>query len=123
MLRRALTAHERLERIVLSEQGLEGVAGALSTLIGGPALIFDGRGEELASARPPPAEPRAVAELGAELRERARAGARRGFAPGGGLEGRALALPVARTAGRDADAPQAWLVAAKATARCRSSTG
>ncbi len=84
VLRRALTAHERLERIVLSEQGLEGVAAALSTLIGGPALIFDGRGEELASSG---AEPRVVAELGAELRERARAGARREFAPGGRARG------------------------------------
>src|SRR5215210_828223 len=112
VLQRALAAHERLERIVLSEQGLDGVAAALSALIGGPALVFDGRGEELASSG---VEPRTVAELGAELRERARAGARRGFAPGGELEGRALALPVARAAGGDADvAPQAWLVAAKA---------
>ena len=91
VLRRALAAHERLERIVLSEQGLDGVATALSALIGGPALVFDGRGEELASSG---AERPVVAELGAELRERSRAGARSGFAPGGQLEGRALALPV-----------------------------
>ena len=43
VLRRALTAHERLERIVLSERGLDGVAGALASLIGGPAIIFDAR--------------------------------------------------------------------------------
>src|SRR5215217_8242564 len=110
VLRRALAAHERLERIVLSEQGLDGVAGALSGLIGGPALVFDGRGEELASSG---AEPAVVAEMGAELRERTRAGARRGFAPGGALEGRALALPVARAGGDESGAPQAWLVAAK----------
>ena len=111
VLRRALAAHERLEKIVLSEQGLDGVAGALAALIGGPALIFDGRGEPLASSG---ATPGAAAELGAELRERSRAGARRGFAPGGQLEGRALALPVARAVGGDAGAaPQAWLVAAK----------
>ena len=36
---------------------------------------------------------------GAELRERARAGARRGYAPSGELHGRALALPVVRTPG------------------------
>ena len=48
MLRRALAAHERLERVVLSERGLDGVAGELASLIGGPALIFDGRGELLA---------------------------------------------------------------------------
>ena len=30
VLRRALSAHERLERIVLSERGLDGVAGELA---------------------------------------------------------------------------------------------
>ena len=52
----------------------------------------------------------------AEVRERARAGARRGYAPSGELHGRALALPIVRTpAGGNGDgpAPQAWLVAAK----------
>src|SRR6187551_1870413 len=48
VLRRALSAHERLERIVLSERGLDGVASGLATMIGGPALIFDSRGEPLA---------------------------------------------------------------------------
>src|SRR3954447_18065805 len=38
VLRRAISAHERLERIVLSERGLEGVAGGLGAMIGGPAL-------------------------------------------------------------------------------------
>ena len=109
VLRRALSAHERLEQIVLSEHGLEGVAGALASLVGGPALIFDGRGELLASRSA--AEP-LVAALVAELRERALAGARRGFAPGGELEGRSLALPVARAVSGEG-APQAWLVAAK----------
>ena len=47
VLQRALSAHERLERIVLSERGLDGVADALASLIGGPALIFDARGDEL----------------------------------------------------------------------------
>src|SRR5918994_199634 len=110
VLRRALAAHERLEKIVLSEQGLDGVAGALSALIGGPALVFDGRGEELASSG---VDTSVAAELGAELRERTRAGARRGFAPGGELEGRALALPVARAGGDEGGAPQAWLVGAQ----------
>jgi purine catabolism regulator len=110
LMRRALAAHERLERIVLSEQGLDGVAGALASLIGGPAMVFDGRGELLASRG---TEPPTVAALGAELRDRARAGARRGFAPGGELEGRSLALPVARASGGEESAPQAWLVAAK----------
>src|SRR4051794_892614 len=48
VLQRALSAHERLERIVLSERGLDGVAAALSAMVGGPALIFDARGEVLA---------------------------------------------------------------------------
>ena len=117
VLQRALSAHERLERIVLSERGLDGVAAALSSLIGGPAIVFDARGEVLARR-----EGRAglddavVAEAAAELRERAAAGGRRGYVPGGELHGRALALPVARTppgGGADAAAPQAWLVAAK----------
>jgi purine catabolism regulator len=113
VLRRALAAHERLEQIVLSEQGLGGVVAALSSLVAGPAVVFDGRGEVLASRG---AKPGVVAALGAELRERVRSGASRGFAPGGELDGRALALPVARAVdgGRAGDAaPQAWLVAAK----------
>jgi len=48
VLQRALSAHERLERIVLSEQGLEGVTAALASLIGGTALVYDARGGELA---------------------------------------------------------------------------
>ena len=97
VLRRALSAHERLERIVLSERGLDGVAGELAALIGGPALIFDGRGELL--ARRGTLADEAVAALSAELRERALAGGRRGFVPGAdGVPTGALALPVARGA-------------------------
>src|SRR3954462_6433423 len=48
VLQRALAAHERLERIVLSERGLDGVVSALASLIGGSALVYDGRGELLA---------------------------------------------------------------------------
>ena len=59
------------------------------------------------------------------MRERAAAGGRRGYAPGGELAGRALALPVPRTpherpptgAAGDGPAPQAWLVAAKDAGR------
>jgi PucR family transcriptional regulator, purine catabolism regulatory protein len=117
VLQRALSAHERLERIVLSEQGLEGVTAALASLIGGTAMVFDTRGDSL--ARSDGAAPLAPAVLDAtadELRERARGGARRGYAPSGDLHGRALALPVVRTpAGGNGEgpAPQAWLVAAK----------
>ena len=48
VLRRALAAQERLERIVLSQRGLDALAGALSTLIGAAVLVFDPRGELLA---------------------------------------------------------------------------
>jgi PucR family transcriptional regulator, purine catabolism regulatory protein len=118
VLQRALSAHERLERIVLSERGLEGVAGALSSIVGGPAMIFDARGELLAShAARDPLTDETVESVADELRERARNGARRGWAPGGGLQGRALALPVARApegnGSGEGPAPQAWLVAAK----------
>jgi purine catabolism regulator len=92
VLRRALAAHERLERVVLSERGLDGVAAELASLIGGPALIFDGRGELLARRGEAP-----LAELSAEMRERVRAGARRAYVPGALTPG-ALALPVARAA-------------------------
>jgi len=116
VLQRALSAHERLERIVLSEHGLEGVVEALSTLISGPALIFDARGAELARcAHGHPLSKGVVAELTEELRGRIRDGSRRGYAPGGELEGRALALPVVRTPSANGEllAPHAWLVAAK----------
>ena len=122
VLQRALSAHERLERIVLSERGLDGVAGALASLVGGPAIVFDARGEVLARrAAGTPLRDGAVAALADDVRERARAGGRRGYAPGGELAGRALALPVPRTpheraagaAAGDGPAPQAWLVAAK----------
>jgi PucR family transcriptional regulator, purine catabolism regulatory protein len=120
VLQRALSAHERLERIVLSERGLEGVTAALSSLVGGPVLVFDARGEVLARQAPrTPLADQAVAALSAELRERTRAGARRGYVPEAALGGGgALAVPVARTppgasARPDGGPPQAWLVAAK----------
>ncbi len=121
VLQRALAAHERLERIVLSERGLEGVVAALSSLVGGAALVFDARAELLAQqAARAPVDGEAFAGLVAELGERSRSGVRRGFVPGGELAGRALALPVPRTGVRHATAgngdvppPQAWLVAVK----------
>ena len=93
------------------------MTAALAGLIGGTAIVYDTRGESLArsdGAAPLGAE--VLEATGAEVRERARAGARRGYAPSGELHGRALALPIVRTpAGGNGDgpAPQAWLVAAK----------
>jgi purine catabolism regulator len=111
VLRRALSAHERLERVVLSERGLEGVAGELSAMIGGPALIFDGRGELLARRGDAPA-----GAVASEVRARVLAGARRGFVPES-LGPGGLALPVARgphNARGEAPLPEAWLIAHRA---------
>src|SRR5918999_6190155 len=107
VLQRALSAHERLERIVLSEQGLDGVTAAIASLIGGTALVYDARGGALArSDGAAPLAPEALEATAAELRERARAGARRGYAPSGDLHGRSLALPVVRTpAGGNGEGP------------------
>jgi purine catabolism regulator len=118
VLQRALSAHERLERIVLSERGLDGVAGALAAMVGGPAVILGARGQVLARRAGRGGLPDgAIDALAAELRERARAGARRGYAPSVDAFPRALALPVARTGvregGGDAPLPEAWLIAAK----------
>src|SRR3954447_824413 len=98
VLRRALSAHERLERIVLSERGLEGVASGLGAMIGGPALIFDARGELLARRAGRAGLPAGVIQtLAAELHERVAGGARRGYVPSAeGFPAGALALPVPR---------------------------
>ncbi len=115
LLQRSIAAQERLQRIVLSERGLEAIVAALATLIGGAALVFDGRGElheqrtfrrELGAA--------VVTALADELRERARRGDARGFVPGQpDLASRALALPVGSPEAPDGGLPQAWLVAVK----------
>jgi purine catabolism regulatory family protein/PucR-like helix-turn-helix protein/diguanylate cyclase with GGDEF domain len=122
VLRRALAAHERLERIVLSERGLDAIVAALATMIGGSVLAFDARGGLLVRRcfRRELGE-ETVAALAHELRERARIGERHGFAPTAPeLAGRGLALPVGvggaqggGGAAREATPLQAWLVAAK----------
>jgi Purine catabolism regulatory protein-like family/PucR C-terminal helix-turn-helix domain/GGDEF-like domain len=117
VLRRSIAAHERLERIVLSERGLDAVVGALSTLIGGAVLVFDARGEPLVRRTfRRPLDDEAVASLSHEVRGRTRGGDRRGFVPANAdLAGRALVLPVAATGAPEGNGavPQAWLVAAK----------
>jgi DNA-binding PucR family transcriptional regulator len=116
LLQRSIAAQERLQRIVLSERGLDAIVGALATLVGGPAAVFDGRGE-LQALRTFRREldDEVVTALGEELRDRARRGDGRGFVPGHAeLATRALALPVG--GGGDTSersVPQAWLVAAK----------
>ncbi|HEY4095944.1 MAG TPA: PucR family transcriptional regulator ligand-binding domain-containing protein, partial [Baekduia sp.] len=113
LLQRSIAVQERLQRIVLSERGLDAIAAALATLIGGTTIVFDGRGEPQALhtfRRELPDG--ALAAMGAELRERARRTEARGFVPSHPeLAPRALALPVAGA--ETTGLPQAWLVAIK----------
>ncbi len=115
VLQRSIAAQERLQRIVLSERGLDAVAQAIANLVGGTALVFDARGEPLARhafRREVPDE--VVAEVAADLHERSRRGDARGFVPAAGeLAAQALALPVAVGDAQRQSLPQAWLVAIK----------
>jgi purine catabolism regulator len=119
VLRRALAAHERLERVVLSERGLDALASTLSTLIGAAVLVCDARGKPLVSkAFRRALEPDAIVQLQSELHSRRREA--RAFLPShGDLADRSLALPVAADGGGDAArasgerVPEAWLVAIK----------
>lgn len=122
VLRRALAAHERLERVVLSQRGLDALAGTLATLIGAAVLVFDARGAVLAQrAFRRALEPETVTRLREELSERrTRTHPHRAFLPSHAeLADRSLALPVAAdgiSAGAPDDgerAPEAWLVAIK----------
>jgi purine catabolism regulator len=120
ILRRAIAAHERLERIVLSERGLEALVAAIAALIGGSVLVFDGRGESLVQrAFRRPIDPETLEALQGELRERARRRDARAFLPAHAAAGsRGLALPVAAdgaTGSGTTRMPEAWLVALKDT--------
>ena len=127
ILRRALAAQERLERILLSERGLDALAGALAALIGAAVLVYDPRGELLVQrAFRRSVEPEQLISLSAELRERGRRRDARTFMPEGEDASRRLALPVAvesagadsigsspRAPGARGGLPEAWLVAIK----------
>ncbi len=124
VLRRALAAQERLERIVLSERGLQALVGALATLIGAAVVVFDARGEPLQQhAFRRSIEPEALEALREEVHERARRREARAFMPSLVDGNQGLALPVAadgtpRPAGGGGGggpvrAPEAWLVAIK----------
>jgi purine catabolism regulator len=122
VLRRAIAAHERLERIVLSERGLEALAGALSTLIGAAVLIHDARGEPLVQrAFRREVQTETLTAVRDEICDRIRRGEPRAFLPSlGDAVGRALALPVAADGGSAGPSsagaervPEAWLVAIK----------
>jgi purine catabolism regulator len=116
VLRRALSAQERLERVVLSERGLEALAGTLATLLGASVHVFDGRGELLAEhafRRKLSAEEMQIVTKG--LRERIDRRDHVQFMPALEDASRALAIPVAAevAGGGGLAFPVAWLVAIK----------
>ncbi|HET9101785.1 MAG TPA: PucR family transcriptional regulator ligand-binding domain-containing protein [Solirubrobacteraceae bacterium] len=118
VMRRAIAAHERLERIVLSERGLDALAGTLSTLTGAAVLVFNARGEPLVSrAFRREIEAETVDTLRTALLERARRDEHRAFLPPLGDQAeRALALPVSADGATGTNrerTPEAWLVAIK----------
>jgi len=106
MLQRAISAHERLERIVLSERGLDGIAAALAGLVDGAAAVFDARGDVLARRN---LDQAAVDAAATEVRRRTAVSPARGFQ----TAGRAIVLPVPRTGGDEVGTAQAWLLAAR----------
>jgi purine catabolism regulator len=116
VLRRALSAQERLERVVLSERGLEALAGTLATLVGASVHVFDGRGELLAQH----AFRRRLGSdelklLGDGVRDHVDRRDHVQFMPALEDPSRALAIPVAAEAGVNnvVPTPEAWLVAVK----------
>jgi purine catabolism regulator len=116
LLQRSIAAQERLQRIVLSERGLEAIVGALANLVGGTALVYDGRGERQAMRGfRRELDPEVADALGAELRERARRGDGKSFVPSHpDVAPRGLALPVGAGEAPDrGSVPAAWLVAVK----------
>ena len=107
-LERGTELHERLERLVIEERGLDEILGTVAAAIGGSALLFDGRGRVIARSRGGGLPRGTVTKLGKEVAGRA-SGRRPGpFAPREeGLAERALALPVPA---RGQGLPRAWLV-------------
>ena len=116
VLRRALSAQERLERVVLSERGLEALAGTLATLVGATVHVFDGRGEPLAQhAFRRQLEPDELGLLRDGVRDHVARRDHVQFMPELEDPSRALAIPVASEAGGGSGIaiPEAWLVAVK----------
>ena len=116
VLRRALSAQERLERVVLSERGLEALAGTLATLVGASVHVFDGRGEVLVQhAFRRRLDTDDLEVLRAGVRDRIARRDHVQFMPAIEEPSRALAIPVASDAGvgGGAPTPEAWLVAVK----------
>src|SRR5581483_7724595 len=103
--------------IVLSERGLEALAGALAALIGAAIVVFDARGEPMMRhVFRRELDEETLASLQSEVRERARRREARAFVPSLEHGNRGLALPVLSDGGPPGGqvrAPEAWLVALK----------
>ena len=130
VLRRAIAAHERLERIVLSERGLDALAATLATLIGAAVLVFDARGEPLAQrAFRRPLEPDTVEAIRAELVQRTRRREARAFLPATPRTPtagwRCRSPPTAPGAGHrvTSGSPRRGWWRSRTAARCRTSIG
>ena len=115
LLRRALQAQERLERIVLAQQGLGALAAELSSLLNAAVYVFDRRGEPLAlHAGRAGLASEALAGLSGEVSARSRKPEAHSFHPACADPGRALALAVSAEANGGGQAPpEAWVVAVK----------
>jgi PucR family transcriptional regulator, purine catabolism regulatory protein len=109
VLQRAGEVHERLERLVLEGRGLDQVLASIATVVGGAAVVLDGRGHELARHPRRGGAGVGVADvLATELDERGDGGSVGAFEPEAEeLAGRSLAVPVS---GRRDASPLAWLV-------------
>jgi PucR family transcriptional regulator, purine catabolism regulatory protein len=115
VLRRAVSAQERLERVVLSERGLDALAGTLATLVGATVLVYDGRGATLGQhAFRRPLGDAEQDRIRLSVLDRIERRDSQQFMPEIDEPGRALAIPVASEASvGGAPAPEAWLVAVK----------
>jgi purine catabolism regulator len=113
-LRRSIAAQERLQQVVLSERGLDGISTTLAGLVGATALVLDPRGAPLAHATfQRSLDDDALTKLCEAVTERSAPGAEP-FAPGDDeLRSRALALPIVPS--EEGAPPEAWLVAIKDT--------
>jgi PucR family transcriptional regulator, purine catabolism regulatory protein len=96
VLERATALHERLERLVIEEQGLTQILGTVAAAIGGAALVVDGGGRTISRSRGDAEPTRAM--LTKLRREIAARGPERRASPfipeHPELADRALALPV-----------------------------
>jgi purine catabolism regulator len=115
LLRRALQAQERLERIVLSQRGLAALADGLSSLLDAAIYVFDRHGEALASRNGRTAlSAEDLAALSGEVAVRSRKREAHSFRPAFADPRRVLALAISPEATGSGQAPpEAWLVAVK----------